>query len=220
MRLHRVLADDEARGDLGVREALGEEPQHLELARRELGERRWRGGRRAARELVDQAAGDGRGEERASLGDDLDRGQQPLLGRILEQEPARAGAQRVVDDVVEVEGREHEDARARLVDDDRVASPRSRRRPACGRPSARRPVGARPRASPPRRRRRASPTTSIPGSPREDEAEAGADERLVVREQDPDHASSSYGSRAWIGEAAVAAAARRRSRRRRPRLAP
>ena len=37
----------------------------------------------------------------------------------------------------------------------------------------------------------ASPTTSIPGSPREDQAEARADERLVVGEQDPDHASSS-----------------------------
>ena len=48
--LHGVLADDEARRDLGVREALGEEPEHLELAGGELVERRrWGGRARGAR---------------------------------------------------------------------------------------------------------------------------------------------------------------------------
>ena len=42
----------------------------------------------------------------------LDRGDQPVGGDVLEQEAARAGAQRLVDVVVEVERREHEDARA------------------------------------------------------------------------------------------------------------
>ena len=65
-------------------------------------------------------------KQRAAGGDDADRGDQLLLGRVLEQEAARAGAQRLVDVLVEVEGGEHEHARpagaARC-----AASPRRRR---------------------------------------------------------------------------------------------
>ena len=42
----------------------------------------------------------------------------------------------------------------------------------------------------------ASPTTSISGLGVEDHPEAGADERLVVDEQDADHARASTGSSA------------------------
>ena len=65
-------------------------------------------------EVLDQAPGDRGREQRAAVGDDADRGQQLVLGGVLEQEAARAGAQRLVDVLVEVEGGEHEHARGVL----------------------------------------------------------------------------------------------------------
>ena len=52
----RPLGEDEPRGDLGVAQALGDEPEHLELARRQAG--RVLAGRppRAAREAAGAAA--------------------------------------------------------------------------------------------------------------------------------------------------------------------
>ena len=70
-----------------------------------------------------------------------------LLGRgVLEQEAARAGPQRLVDVLVQVERRQDEHVRRRRVRADAAASPRCRRGPACGCPSApRRACSARDR---------------------------------------------------------------------------
>src|SRR3954470_17039672 len=59
--LDRVLAEHELRGDLGVGQAAGDEAQHLELARGELGGGggdRSGGGGLGARELLDEPARD------------------------------------------------------------------------------------------------------------------------------------------------------------------
>jgi hypothetical protein len=72
-----------------------------------------RGGGRA-RELLDKALGDRRGEQRLALRDDADACGE-LLGRhVLEQEAARAGSQRLVDVLVEVERREHQHPHGRV----------------------------------------------------------------------------------------------------------
>ena len=144
MRLHRLVAQDEALRDLVVREALGEQAEDLLLARRER--RQLVGPELAARaeprELGDQAPRDRGREERVARGDDPDGVEERLGADVLEQEAAGARLQRVVDVLVEVERREDEDPRSRLVPAERraPASPRSRPSPACGRPSARRPA--------------------------------------------------------------------------------
>src|SRR5262245_15338405 len=65
VRLHGRLADEQAGGDLRVREAAGNQLQHLELACRELGQPRRRLGppRPGADELLDQPPRDRRREE-------------------------------------------------------------------------------------------------------------------------------------------------------------
>ena len=69
---------------------------------------------RRARELDDQAAGDGGREQGVPACDEVDAGHQ-LVGRhVLEQKAAGAGAQGVVDVLVEVEGGEHQDAHGRI----------------------------------------------------------------------------------------------------------
>ena len=86
------------------------ELEDLELARGELVEAARRLGRRrgGARELLDQAPGDRRRQQRLALGHDADPGHE-LLGRdVLEQEAAGPGAQRLVDVLVEVEGGQHQ----------------------------------------------------------------------------------------------------------------
>src|SRR4051812_22043734 len=60
----------------------------------------------AGHELRDQPSGDGRCEERVAGRDHADRVQQLARPGVLEQEPARAGAERGVDVLVEVEGGE------------------------------------------------------------------------------------------------------------------
>ncbi len=62
------------------------------------------------RELFDQPAGDLRREQRISVRDDADRGEQVVGERVLQQEPARTRAQRFEHVLVEVERREDEDA--------------------------------------------------------------------------------------------------------------
>ena len=70
-------------------------------------------GARDARELLDHAGRDRRREQRFSSGDGADRGDQ-LLGRVvLEDEPAGAGRERLVDVLVERERGQDQDPRAR-----------------------------------------------------------------------------------------------------------
>ena len=111
------------------------------------------------RELLDQPPGDRWREQRLALGDHPNGGDELLGRRVLEEVAAGAGAHRRVHVLVEVERREHEhlgvgQSRRRRS----AASPRCRRAPACGCPSARRRVGcagrARRRAGRSRRRRR------------------------------------------------------------------
>ena len=66
---------------------------------------------RDARELLDHALRHGRREERLARGDDADRREQVLGRLVLENEAARAHAQRLEDVLVEVERREDEHAR-------------------------------------------------------------------------------------------------------------
>ena len=112
MCLHRRLADEEILGDLRIRQALGDELQNLELARGQLLHRRRQGlhgRRRTADELLDHATRHGRRQQRVALCDCADAGDE-LLGRhVLEQEATRARAQRVIDVLVHVEGRQHHD---------------------------------------------------------------------------------------------------------------
>jgi hypothetical protein len=72
VRLRSVLADDESCGDLLIRETSG-----------------------SPGELLNEAAGDGRGERGAAVSGDADWGDQLVLGRGLEQEAARSRPQRV-----------------------------------------------------------------------------------------------------------------------------
>jgi hypothetical protein len=110
------LADDERARDLEVRRALREQLEDLALARGELRQ----GGREVvlARgepgERLDDATGDRGRQHGLALVDDLDRRDELLRRGVLEEEAARAGAQPVVDVLVEIEGREDEDARGGL----------------------------------------------------------------------------------------------------------
>jgi hypothetical protein len=81
-------------------------------------------GGRPLRELADQSAGDARREQRVAGGDDADSFDQPFRRDVLEEEPAGAGAERVVDVLVEVERRQHQDSR-----------PTRPPRPTCPRPA-------------------------------------------------------------------------------------
>ena len=63
-----------------------------------------------AGELLDQAAGDGRGDQGVTGGDGPDRGQDLLQRHVLDQEAAGSGAQRGVDVLVVVEGGQHDHA--------------------------------------------------------------------------------------------------------------
>ena len=208
-------ADDERVGDLGVRQAPRDQPQHLRS--REVRTRRARrlGGRRAGGEALDQPrVTDGR-EQRAAVRDHADRGDQLLLGRVLEQEAARPGAQRLVDVLVEVERGQHEHPRTPVRRRRGSAgSPRCRPCRASGRPSARRRGPARGRARPPRRRRRPRRRPRCPARSRIIR-KPGAHQRLVVGEQDADHRGSSGSTRA-DRVAALVTGRRRRRRRARP----
>ena len=184
MRLDRRLADEQLLGDLGVRGAARDRAQHLELAGGqvlELGGGVPDAGGRRTNSSIRRLVIVGR-EQRVAAGDDLDRLDE-LLGRgVLEQEAARARAQRLVDVLVEVEGRQHQHPRA------------------VGRPASRRVA-----SSPSRLGMRMSIRTTSGLSARdrldglapvggladhldvrlgvEDHAEAGADERLIVGDQ-------------------------------------
>jgi len=89
MRLHGLLGDYEPGRYLRVGQPLGHQPQDLRLARGERGQRdRGRSARLAPQtgEFADQAAGDGRREQRLATRDDPYRVEQPLRGDVFEQE--------------------------------------------------------------------------------------------------------------------------------------
>jgi hypothetical protein len=100
------LADDELTGDLGVGQAAGDQPEHLDLA---LGQCSHGGGDvgagwRSTDELLDEPAGDVGGEQGVAGGDVAHGGGQLAGPDRLEQEAAGARAHRLVDVLVEVEG--------------------------------------------------------------------------------------------------------------------
>jgi uncharacterized delta-60 repeat protein len=104
VRLRSVLADDEFRGDLLIRETSGNKSEYLSLPRCKLaGVGLDFSGRGSPGELLTEAAGDGRGEHGAAVSGHADCRDQ--LGRVLEQEAARSRPQRLVDVLVEVERR-------------------------------------------------------------------------------------------------------------------
>ena len=120
---------------------------------------------------LDQAAGDGRRQQRVAGADQPDGGDQVLGRDVLEQEPAGPGGQRRVDVVVEVERRQDDHAGSVGVGRPGCGgSPPARPSPASGCPSAPRRAGSagprrppRPRWSPrrpPRCRRRSGSSGS------------------------------------------------------------
>ena len=116
-------ADHQAGGDLVVGQPAADEREHLPLARGEDVEaRRGHARLRAARELGDEPAGHRGREQRLAAGDEGDRADEVGGLAVLEQEPRRPGAQGAVDVLVEVEGGQHEHRGAgqRGVGDDRV----------------------------------------------------------------------------------------------------
>jgi hypothetical protein len=124
VRLDRRLAHDQLGGDLGVRQPARDELEDLELARGQLVEalRRLRRRRRRRGELLDQPLRDRRGEQRLALSDDADARRELLRRDVLEQEAAGAGAQRLVDVLVQVECGEHQHPdRRRAVERDDAA---------------------------------------------------------------------------------------------------
>ena len=160
---------------------------HFEFSRGELGDLigGWAGG--PGDEVFDQAAGDRRCDQRVASRDGVDALDELLAAGVLEQEPARACAQRLEHVLVQIEGGEdqHRD-RVRAV---RPASRRVASRPSMPgmRMSIRTASGCSESGevdglmpSP------ASPTTSIPAG-LEDHSEAVSDELLVVGD---DHAEA------------------------------
>jgi hypothetical protein len=85
-----LLGDDQGVADLGVRQAMRDEPQHLGLPagqRAEPGEGRGTGAG-PPREVGDQPAGYRRGQQRVTRGDHPDGMHEFSGGRVLEQEAA------------------------------------------------------------------------------------------------------------------------------------
>src|SRR5512132_243054 len=110
VRLHGRLRDVEPPRDLRVRRSLGHQQEHLALALRQIVE--CSGGRRRlrpARELTDQPPGDRWRQKGIAGGDDPYRRHQLLRRSVLQKEPAGAGAERIVNVLVEIERREDQD---------------------------------------------------------------------------------------------------------------
>ena len=96
MRLHGRVTDDELGGDLVVREAARDEAEYLELARCQLREcRRTLGGPWTPRELLDESARDRRRQQRFTGRDHVNRPYELVGRRVLEQEAARTGPDRL-----------------------------------------------------------------------------------------------------------------------------
>ena len=143
--------------DLRVRQSASEQVEHLALARRQVARARagrWRRGPGCRANSSIDGARDGGRQQRVAARDDPNGGGDLLRRRVLEHEPARAGAQRVVDVAVEAERGQDQHPRRRVARGRSDGSPRCRRAPACGCPSARRraqPAGLRTTASSPSR---------------------------------------------------------------------
>jgi hypothetical protein len=107
------LAEVEPGGELGVRQAPGHQPDDAEFPFGETPGRVRGGGAggRPAAEVLDQPAGDGGGEQGLACGHRAHGAGQLLAARVLEQEAAGAGLQRVVDVLVQVERGQHQDPR-------------------------------------------------------------------------------------------------------------
>src|SRR5215211_566694 len=113
VRLHGRLAEVQPLPDLGVREAARQEVEHLELPAGELAETlaadglRWR----VLHVALDEPPGE-RGRQQRLAGRDGSHSLRELARRrVLQQESAGTRAQRLVDVLVEVECREHQDPR-------------------------------------------------------------------------------------------------------------
>ncbi len=115
VRLGGGGADDQAAGDLAVGQAAADEGQHLALPVGDAGRARAAAGPAGAAapawpgELLDEPAGDAGRDQRVAGRDHADRGQDVLQRHVLDQEAARAGAQRGVHVVVVVERGQHDD---------------------------------------------------------------------------------------------------------------
>src|SRR5215207_11210648 len=108
--LDGALAEEQLGTDLGVRPAAGQLAEHVDFAGGEPGQV---GGRRrvgaGGGELLDQAAGDGGGQQGVALRRDP-HGPYEVLGRdVLEEEAAGAGGQGVEDVFVQVVGGQDDD---------------------------------------------------------------------------------------------------------------
>ena len=187
VRLHRVLADDEARGDLGVREAARDEPEHLRSRGVSSSSGRGAAGvRRRENSSIRRRVTEGAKSEPPSATTRI-AVRSRSLGGVLEQEPARARAQRVVDDARRgrrSSGRARAGSSARATIASVASMPSTSGMRTSMRTTSGRERAASAIASPPSP---ASPTTSMSGSRGEDQPEAGADQHLVVGEQDADH---------------------------------
>ena len=199
MGLHRRLAQRQRRGELGVAQPARDQPEHLELARRQRRQAGAPGTRRTRREPLDQAPGDGRREQRVAGPHQPDRGDQVLGGDVLEQEAAGPGGQRRVHVLVQVERGQHDDPRA-------VPGPCGGQDP----PGRLEPVHLRHpdvhqhdvRPVLERGRDRLPPVRGLghhlDARRAEDQPEAAADQRLVVGD---DHPGAGVRSRAHRGDA-------------------
>src|SRR5439155_24855603 len=117
VRFHRRLADERLGGDLGVRQSAGYEAQDVGLAGGqpvEPGRGAVRRGRRSLDERLDQPTGDNRGQQRLTVGDGVDGGDELLGWYVLQHEAAGTGAQCLVHVVVQVEGGQDEHVRVVL----------------------------------------------------------------------------------------------------------
>ena len=183
------LAEEEVGGDLLVGQTARDSSKHVDLALGQGGQHRprrlsWCG---AAYEVLDETAGDARGQERVAGVNLPDGVHQPVGGSSLEQEPGCPGLESRVDVLLRIEGRQHEDPRSCPG----VVEP-------AGRPDPVEPRHPDVHEDHVRVRLQAGRDRLVPifgltddgysGLALEDEPEAGAHERLVVGDDDPNGA--------------------------------
>ena len=107
--LHGHLGDDQLVGDLAVGQAAAHQPQHVDLARRQLVRRHARRGQAGALAIGgEDARGHGGIEQGLPGSHGVDGTHQVLGGGVLQQESRGAGPQRTGQQLVVVERRQHE----------------------------------------------------------------------------------------------------------------
>ena len=173
------------------------QPQHVELPRRQRLQLRRARRPRQPGEPRDHPPGHRRRQQRIPGRHRPDRVDQLLRRVVLEHEAAGAGVQRLEDVLVEVERRQHQHPRQPGRRRGSAGSPPARPAAASGCPSARPSACTRAASRTASRPSAASPTTSIPGSLRQQHPEARPHHRLVVGDQHPDghRASTVSGNR-------------------------